>query len=104
VSQCSKYEEVARVHALDGVPEHRRVEPAGPERAPGDGEHARLPFAMEGGLIGLDLDGSEALRAPEVVDAVHTRIFASQPGACRADRGDPSRERAGMLAADADRA
>src|SRR5262249_24496562 len=68
----------ARVHALDGVTEHRRAEPAGRYGTARDREGPRLPLPPERRFLRVDLDGAEALHAPEVVHPIHAGILASE--------------------------
>ena len=57
------------VHALDGVAERVHV----PTALASDhaAEDHPFPWGVEDRLVRLDLDGSEAVHAAEIVDAVH---------------------------------
>src|SRR5438034_312987 len=58
-------------HALDGMAELVDVVDALDHADEVHYQHGLLPLRVEGGLVRLALDGTEAVPAAEVVDAVH---------------------------------
>ena len=64
------------IHPLDAVTERRPARLQPDDKGEGRSARPPLPFLVELRLVGLDVDRTEPVHPPEVVDSVHAATFA----------------------------